>query len=447
MIIFIFILFLITFQVYLLFRGFSRIKKYIFDLCGYLNLLFFVFFVIPAWDLYFDTHLFDHRIVDYGVAPSRDSIIYYIAIVTIIAALFDLGYQLGTGRLYSFSDNRRLIDIDNSIYYHQATYTIVLAVLAIIWFLVMYYAYRSFGRSLILFLLPSRKQDTYSSVISLMQLAIPDIILSLTVIRNWDKKDIIKSALIPIMMVLVTVSSNNQRREIIQGIVFCGLLVLMKYFKVLKDRNGFENFLRKKPWGKYARIGILATVALIPLLWYARSFSNQIVRGGVTVNPFTLHSFTDLIFGSSTTGFDTTLIIDQYDKAYGGLFFHCIRFFFMFWIPRSIYPNKPMQITQMIKVSRGDWGNLSTFYVNDLFFSFKLLSFIFVPLCGALVSRIYNKASSSRNIDDAVFSIYIFSQIILLFKNGFSVFLTRIAFFWVLYQMVSFVCKHIKVQR
>lgn len=435
---------LIICQIFLCARGFIRIRKYVFDMCGYIEILFFIFFEMPALDLYFGTNLFIHRIYDYGVYAEQETIIKYIIIMTAIMFLFDIGYQIGSGRISTLSDNKRLVDIEDNVLYFTNTYIFITSILIFFWLYIMYIAYREFGQSLFLFLLPSRKRGEFSGALSLLQWVIPDIIFSLSIIRNWGKNKVLGPSLFPLLMVLLTVSSSNQRREMIQGIVFCGLLLLIKYFKLLKDRNGIEEFFRRKPWKRYAAIGVAVTVILIPLLWYVRNLSNQILRGGITVNPFSMHSFFDLIFGSSSTGFDTTLIIDQFDQTRGGLFGHCILFFFSFWIPRAVYPEKPLQITQMIKVARGDWGNLSTFMVNDLYFSFKGLSVIFVPLCGMLISKIYNKISFSKNIEDAVFSIYMFSQMILLFKNGVSVFAVRITLFFIMFKTVSYICKHIR---
>ena len=436
---------LILMQAALCARGFFRLKKYVFDLCAYVDIFFFVFFALPAWDLYYGTDLFVHRIADFGVDPSRQTIFYYLAAMTLTAVLFEIGYHIGAGKTAGEADNQRLIDIKNDVTYFPVTYIVAVSLLLAVWLFAMYYAYKAYGHSLLLFLLPSRKQETYSGVINMLQLVIPDVILAMSIIRNWEKDRVLKPSLLPVLMVLVSISSSNQRREMIQGIVFCGLLLLIKYFKLLKDRKGAEVFLLSKPWRKYAIAGITAVVILIPMLWYARNVSNQMARGGVTANPFSLHSFAELLFGSSSTGFDTTLVIDQYDRTYGGLFFHTIRFFLGFWIPRAIFPEKVMQITQMIKVSRGDWGNLSTFYVNDLYFSFKWLSVIFTPLFGWLISWAYNRVSGSKRIEDAMVSVYMFSQLVLLFKNGVSVYLVRIVLFLLLFKLVGLCCKHVCV--
>lgn len=432
---------LIFLQLALLVRGFFRVKKYVFDMFGYIDIMFFIFFAIPSWDLYAGTGYFVHRIADYGVSAPPEVTLKYIAITTVVTILMEIGYSLGSRGGGSYRGNRRLLGIRAETRYNGSLYSLAIGALLILWLYFMYKSYRSFGRSLILFLMPSRKQAIASGFQEIMQTVLPELIFAMCVIRNWEKKNILKSALIPLLLVILAVFSNAQRREMIQGIIFCGLVLLIKYFNRIGAKEGVDHTVKKKPWRKYVILGITAAAVLIPLLWYARNISNQISRGGIEENPFSLHSFSDLLFGSSTTGFDTTLVIDWYDNEYGNLFLHCIRYFFSFWIPRSIYPGKPAQMTQLIKLVRGDWGNLSTFYVNDLYFSFKALSIVLVPTVGWLLSRIYNKASRSRDVAKVIFSAYMFSQIVLLFKNGVSVFFVRVTLFWIMLTVINYVCK------
>ncbi len=432
-------------QVFILIRGFIRIRRYIFDICGYLNILFAVFFTLPAWDLFYGGGYFVHKVADFSVNPTQSDVMKYIVISTTIALLFDFGYFLGNRTFAYKVGDSRLLNIKAETTYNKNSYDLICFLLFSFWLYIMYSAYRTFGRSLLLFIMPSRKKEIYSGFSSMMQLVIPEVLLALSFVRHWDKRKIIIPSIFPLLMLLISVSSSDQRREMIHGIIFCGLLILIKYFNILGDKEGVERVLKKRPWRKYAITGIAISVALIPLLWYARNYSNQLTRGEVTVNPFSLHSFTDLIFGSSSTGFDTSLVVDWYDNTYGGLFFHCIRYFTTFWIPRAIFDGKTIQITLLIKLARGDWGNLSLFYINDLYFSFKYLSVIFVPLMGYLLSKIYNRASSSRDIKNVIFSIYIFSQVVLLFKNGVSVFFIRITLFYMIFSLANYFGQHVKV--
>ncbi len=439
---------LMILQIGLLVVGIVRIKKYVFDLCGYLDLLFFVFFAIPSWDLYFGVNNFGHQYVDFDVTVSQNTVMYYIAVTTMVAVLFDFGYSLGAKIISNKAGegNNRLVDTQAGAKCDVLIYLLIILPLVLLWLYIMYTAYKQFGRSLVLFLLPSRKSSNLSGVMGILQLVIPALVFSLSVIRNWHNNSIILPSLIPALMLLIAASSNNTRREIIHAIMFCGLLFLLKVFKNQREKKGKMIILKKKPWYKFIIVGIAMVAFLVPLLWYLRSYSTQLARGVVSVNPFSLHSFSDLLFGSSSTGFDTTLVVDAYDKTYGGLFLHLIRFYLAFWIPRSINPNKLMQITQMVKAARGDWGNLSLFYINDLYFSFKALSILFVPLIGMLISVIYNKTSRSGKIAKVVFSSYMFSQILLLFKNGVSVYLVRITLFGVMLLFVDWVSIHVRMR-
>ena len=431
-------------QIYLLVAGCVKIKRNILDISGYLNILFVVFFALPAWDLYYEWGTFSHIINRYDVYPTNEVVYRYIIISTVTALLFDLGYTIGVKTKTSGNLGRKyLYNIECSDKFDSRIYCFILFVLLFVWIAVIINEYRSYNGSLISFLLPSRKQNIKSGMEGTIQVLFPEMIISLVYIRRWNEKHILRYMIFPVLILLLSLSVGAQRRAMIQGIMYIAMLFVIRHIQGGKKSK--EAAEKKKHYFLFIFLGI-AFVSLIPLLWYARSFSSQLSRGGEMVNPFSLHSFTDLIFGSSSTGFDSTMVFDWYDINYGIPFAHMIRYIASFWLPRMIYPNKMMQITMMLKVARGDGGNISLFYINDLYFSFRSLSVITTPLIGFILSRAYFSAITKKKVSGLLIGLYMLSQIVLLFKNGVAAYATAVITFTVVFKICLFLCnKRIRI--
>lgn len=400
--------------------------------------LYIVFYASAYWDYFFGLGLYSNSLLEhFNVEPNNETVSIFNFYSTFIMIAFEFGYSLKRR-----SKSIKRINYNYTI--KDINFKILSCFMILIWLFITFIGFRNYGGSIKMFFSPARKTIYTSGYLISLVVIIPTVLLSINVINNQIKNKSNISSIIFIIMLIATQMSLGQRREIINGIIFIFLLNLtVSYTKIKKyTMKLYTNFMRKK----ILFLGIFVSI-LIPLLWWGRTYFTQIQRGDANIiMPWQLRGWFELLFGSSTTGFQTTLIIDNFKSNFGLKWLHSILFIISIAIPRSVFPNKPMTITKTIQFALNDGGNMSLFYINDVYFNFGVLSIIMSFFIGMLISYLYNVSYNSNKLHEKVFSLIMLSQIILLFKNGFAQYFIMIfQYFLVLRLSLKFILKRNRI--
>jgi len=277
-------------------------------------------------------------------------------------------------------------------------------------------AARNFSGDLLVFFSPSRKSLSLSGYERKLLFVAPCLLLY---VFRFSQLYTLKKFTVVGLFCLLIVFILGQRRDI---------AALMLFFILLIKSDGLFN-VRKSI--KFQYRAALFFTTLIPTLWYARSFFTQLGRGDDIINPLSLRNPIELIFGSSTTGFASYFLQQRHIDLGNIKLFHSLEQMFLVVIPRSIYPDKPSTIPQVIKFSENDIGNISNFFINEAYMNFHGGLFIFIAFLGVCFNTLF-KYSKDDNGNFSGFYLFCFANIILLFKNGWSDYIVTITMFFAL---------------
>ena len=416
-------LLIVLVQLALLFRAIRIFNKNPLDFGALFIFIYIIFYALAMWDNLLNLNLLNNEFFKYyRVFPSDVQKLKFNAITTGIMLFFEIGYSL----------KRRTKGYHIKAYnISQFRYKLVQLILVFLWIVITYYGYQNYGGSLRLFFSPARKTIYTSGYLLSIVVILPTTLVALSLIKHsgLKKRNLFGFSLFCIMM-LMTQMSLGQRREIINGLIFIVVMIFVTNPKLDWISNIKAN---KKLRKKLILLGIFVAV-LIPLLWYARTYTTQIQRGETKIiMPWEIRGWFELLFGSSTTGFQTTFIIEEFTKENGPFWLHSVIFMFTSFIPRALFPAKLMTITKTMQFSYGIEGNMSLFYVNDIYFNFGIFSFIMSFLFGYFVSYFYNMFIKSKNLFIKAFGVILLAQIILLFKNGFAQYLIMITQYYLVF--------------
>lgn len=424
-------------QIGLLIRSVYYFKKNPLDFSAIFYFLYILFYALAHWDYLIGLNLFSNAFLEYfELTPSISSVTYYGLMSILIMVCFEAGY--------SFKRHTKGI-IYPEFHIKEFNYKILQLTLMITWAFLTFRAFVGYGGSLELFFSPARKTIYTSGYEISMVVIIPTTLLTMSIIRGIEnrKKYIFQNIIFCIILIL-TQMSLGQRREIVNGVVYISLLMLMA--SIYTHGNYFSRLITKKIRRTLTRLATLVAF-LVPSLWWWRTYSTQVQRGvEEIVMPWQIRGWFELLFGSSTTGFQTTLILDNFIETFRPFWLHSVFFMSSIIIPRSIMPSKPMSITKTMQFIFGVEGNLSLFYINDMYFNFGVFSFFVSFLFGYAFSNFYNSRLRSVHFVPKVFSVLLLAQIILLFKNGFAQYTIMIVqYFLVFYLSLQFIIKRHKI--
>lgn len=380
---------------------------------GAIFLLFYLIFYAPGyWNYLYDLGLYTNSFFQYfGVSTDISIITRFNLISTLIMVSFEFGYSL--------SRRKRSKDKEFDYKYIHKNYRIAMLTLLSVWFLIIVDAFINYGGSLFLFFSPARKNAYTSGYATSLVVIIPTILLTLKVLKNIaQNKKTNKTIWVYVILLLLSSISLGQRREMIYASVYIAILLVLANFN--KVKQGVDFFKTFKFRVKVIRLGIVTSV-LVPTLWWARTYFTQVQRGDANIIlPWKLRGWFELLFGSSSTGFQSTIVLDSFDKLYGIPYLHSLMLMLTIPIPRSILPSKPVTIPKLMQFTLNDTGNISLFYINDIYFNFGLFCLIASFIFGYTISYFYNRSLKSKNLVNKIPAIVLISQIILLFKNGFA---------------------------
>lgn len=398
------------------------LRRHPWKLLPVLVILHLMFFMYPFYDFILGEKVLEYHYFSYfGLFPDKGMAIVYLSIVTISLVIMSsvsfLNINLGTLRFNNGDINP----------YNFKKFTFI--ILVVITGIIVLYANRNFTGSLYLFFSPARKELFLSGYERKFLFILPCLVITLYKFSNLYNK---KFFLLYVLFGILIVSILGQRRDLINFCIFSFLIYNYDFLKDLKFSKKIQLYS-----------GVFF-ITLIPLLWYARVIFTQIIRHGeITINPFTLRGPVELIFGSSTTGFMSFFLQQKYmdlgviDK------FHSIYQMLFVPIPRLFLDSKPSTIPQLIKMAEQDTGNISNFFINEFYMNFGLFFFIGVLVFSIILNWLYFSMKDS-NGDFNVIYLFLFCNLILLFKNGWSDYIITVIlyvllfYFFVLINKVSF---------
>jgi len=290
------------------------------------------------------------------------------------------------------------------IKHYQGTLTTSLfsGLLVIIWLGLVYEILQQYQNAFWLLLSPARKGLIMSGMTTVLIVVIPQVLLTGSFMFQSSRfKKIVFS-----LMLLVSGSILGQRREMLVGILLIALLVFFCSHKRQDVMKEFRTMI--------VVVGVSITL-LIPASWYLRVLATQVQRSGVVEHdPLSLRSPIELIFGSLASGYQSYLVVNKYTESDVIRVGDGIRYLSTSMIPRSVLVDKSMTPTQKIKVNNGDAGNISIFFISEVFLNFYYLS---IPVLFALLFFI-NRLNSYFNVHFQYLSVFMFAQSAYVFKNG-----------------------------
>lgn len=433
----IFVVLLIFIQVVLLGLTIYYFYRHPFDIGNALMIMYFVFYSFPAWDLYFDWGLFDRNILNYSIGlKSETQGLYLIFITTMIMLSYYIGHIISLKFIKGTAEKKNKIKLKDTSY-NIKRINFFIKVLSICWIVVFLYLFTKYNQSILLFFSPSRKEGLFeSSYISLIYLNLPLLILILIVLKNHVLNR--KISKVKMLYLLITTfliyMTSGQRREIIDLFIF--IFVLLTHLKVVNigEIKKFNQIKYKRK--KIFQIGALS-ILLVPLLWWSRVFFTQLQRNDNNViMPWERRGFIELLFGSSSGGFNTLLLGLDHKRLFNLEWGYSVYFFITSFIPRGLLENKPIIINKLWEQDLNLIGNPSTFFINEMYINFGIASIFFSFIFGLGLSYFYNKLYYSKDVFYNIYSYTLFSSVILLFKNGFTQFIINTLITLILFHIV-----------
>lgn len=377
-------------------------------------IIYFIFYYLPVIDYWFNFGWFGEEylwINGYQYNPyivSKFALISYVIMIS-----FMIGYRL------SISKNKHRLANYNTeklckLNHHRLK--IVKTLLIIVLVVVLYNAFLIYGYGIDTFFSMARKNTLTGTWQRMLIAFLPAPIFGLEYIQEIQESGKIKSKLIIYAIALLfIIMVLGQRRELINLFIF--MVLLFMDAKVNKFYKFNTKEIRKKTRKYMIFLGIII-VFLIPITWYMRSYSTQLQFGKI-VNPFEKRGWLELLFGSGSSGLQTSIILDGYSEQYGLPTLPSIKLMLTYFIPRSVYSDKSEVLTSYVKNTLNTSGNLSVFYINDVWFNFYLFSPFISILIGFLIKILVKPIKRSEDIFNKISGYMAFALIISLFKNGY----------------------------
>lgn len=439
---------LLFFQILILIWTMYNFKRNPLSFLNIFLFMYLIFYVPSIYDLYFDLGWLNHPYISmFGVNASKYELTYFNCISTTIILSFIIGYRIS----FKFSCKHKLKNNNNSklypvkYFFNKSNFNIIKYTLLLIWFMSMVYAILSYNGNKLTFFMPSYKLAYANGYIEIIATTIPKVLFFMYICKQRIKKtQYLKciSFYFYCILMLLSVMCKGVRNDILT-------IMIIIFVSILEDsinNYNIDKYFIRKQINKISKLGnkmILLgciLIILIPATWYLRTIFNQLVQGQEIIAPWTIDGRKplDILFGSGSSGIETSLILNYYDKFNIFRPFHSLLFLLQVVIPRSIFPDKLMTIQLTLSNFIGIEGNLSVFFINDVYFSFKLLSPLFSFIIANIVSHIYEKSLATSCPWKSPYHIIMLSNIITFFKNGFANFTVDCIFFFVLWKSVSF---------
>ncbi|WP_395308259.1 hypothetical protein V4U86_23370 [Mycobacterium sp. AMU20-3851] len=304
---------------------------------------------------------------------------------------------------------------------------LVSAVYFMLWLVVAVILYGQSGQTVAEFLLPIKETgiaSEQSGYLRSLYLALPS---ALVVMSYWRHGSLKASGWIWVVLALVATFSTHQRRELVTTALL--LLSLGMFLGPLRDQlRGRVSRLDPSKNLRQMRMMIvvvlLAGLLLVPLLWYARVYFTNWGEGD-EVNVFEIRSFTDILFGSPSTGFPTLVYIQDFVSNFGTDPLYLLAYPLTIFIPRALWESKPLDLDSILESQYWLMENPSSFWFGEMYYGLGYLAPLATLILAFLLYRFCLKCQFAPNIWYRTMGAILFMQCVTLFKNGVTVFIIR----------------------
>lgn len=413
----------------------KRFKRHPLSFDVIIYFMYLIFYYIPLLDYIYSWGMFSNNLLRVnGYVGDIETAIKFNFVSLFIISTFMMGFRIKfvffrkrQNSKKQTINNVRIILKKKKLYYIKIILFITLA-------LVVFSALRNYNYGIRNFFSMARKEAYTSNIQTTLVTVIPTILLSLEFIEEviTYKRIRPKLFLYALLSIFVTMT-RGQRRELINEVIFIALLLIYgrshKYYSL--DRNEVNSKIRRY----IILLGALVAV-LIPATWYLRVYSTQF-QYGYKINPFQYRGWLELLFGSSSTGFQTSIILDNYNRDYGLPSLASVKLMLSYFIPRAFFNSKAMVLTRYVQQGLGTSGNLSVFYINDVWFNFYYFSPLISLLLGKTISNIVKNLDDDYNLFRTITKYVAFSKVITLFKNGYTGYFFSFIIFWVIWRIIE----------
>lgn len=233
---------------------------------------------------------------------------------------------------------------------------------------------------------------------------------------------------------LLTSLGTAQRRSVV--IVLVAFLINYMMSRISRG-EGRKKIDLERQIKRLTLIAMTLLSTLGPILWYARNFFTGLRSTGKASIDATmeLRGFSELFFGSAATAFPATAMAVQMLETTSRSIGYSLIFMISSPIPRSMWPTKP-QAPGSILI---DYYNLeyspSIFLFTELVMNFSYLAPFAALALAFVVSRfgkrllessemLRSRPAKSPILCQVLFSVLV-AQAMLLFKNGFALFIMQ----------------------
>lgn len=370
------------------------LKKNPCHICLPFLVLHLVFYFYPFVDYLGESNLYYSIFNDYQVAPSR---IFVAQVFCFLSANFLLMSVL----FYLFTPKFTPIEMKTTNIQFRKLKLIFISIL------LFYILAKGFARAnldLVYYFSPARKDIGFSGMERALLSILP--ICLAVILFNEPKK--LFGFLLFFLIIILIIFVLGQRRQIIMAFSFCILFNYRHYI--------FQSVSRLRRIFTYLSA---SAICIIPASWYARTYFTRLKNNTWNdVNLLEIRSPTELLFGSSSKGFESLFLQQKYLELGVLDFLHSTQFAMFSIIPRAFFDDKPKSIPATIAYDAGTVGSTSSFFMSEVFTDF----YIATPLACTVFCFVYSKLDILRTKGSVGFVCYLLllSNSVQLYKNGWS---------------------------
>lgn len=322
-------------------------------------------------------------------------------------------------------------DIRGAFLYGSKHLVSMSAIYFLLWLVLALIQYRSSGQTITQFFLPIKETGVtseQSGYVRSLYLAIPS---ALVVMSYWRNGRLRLSGWAWVFLALITTFSTHQRRELVTTALL--ILSLSVFLGPLRRRGlsalAADDSIARR-YGRRMRamiFGVLfAGLLLVPMLWYARVYFTSQSRGA-DVNAFEVRSFSDVLFGSPSTGFPTFVYIQDFVASYGTDLLYLVLYPLTIFVPRALWDAKPTDLDSILQGHYWLRENPSSFWYGEMFYGFGPFAPLVTLLLAFAMYRYLLKCQGAPDVWSRTLAAIFFMQSVTLFKNGLTVFIIESA--------------------
>ena len=371
------------------------VKKNPFHLSVPFLILHLIFYYYPFFQYILGPERYYSIFVDYNVWPSNHDVALLLCFSAVNFLFMSFLFFIFSSKQAGWRPQQYRI---------SSVKTKLILILSII-FLLLYQAYASFDSQSLLYLFsPARKELELSGA----QRALLSIFPVLLAVIMFNERKRIEHFIPIFIVILLIIFVLGQRRQMIMILLFCIAFNFREYIYISRRRATY-----------IFTLAAALAVAIVPLAWYLRTYSTRLLNERWQgANLLEVRSPLELIFGSSTKGFESLFLQSEY-LANGAIStLHSSKFAILSIVPRFIFDEKPTSIPAAIALHRGTVGSTSTFFMSEVITDYYLA----VPFFSIMFCFMYSQLDKlrTRGLTGFVFYLLLWSNSVQLFKNGWA---------------------------